>query len=178
MKKIINNKGFTLAELLVSSAIFLTVSSMIVTILFIAFRVSQRTEITLAVKSNGNSALSQMSDLIKYAQSIDTPASCISAANRQPRQSITFTSAFDNGQTTLSCQTGAASTIASNGAAMINTSAVTVQSCSFTCNQTTVNDPPTITIQFSLTSKNYVGTTETNTLLPFQTAVTMRNFVR
>lgn len=171
-------RGFTLVELLVSSAIVVSISTIVVSILFIAFRVNQRTGITLTVKNNGNSALSQMATSIKYAKNLNNPAECVTAANRQPRQQIAFTSAFDNGQTILSCQTGAASTIASNGAALINTTAVTVQSCSFTCIQTTVNDPPTITIRFSLTSKNYVGTTETQTILPFQTAATMRNYIR
>jgi type II secretory pathway pseudopilin PulG len=169
-------RGFTLVELLVSSAIFIVVSTIIVTILFNTFRLSQRTEITLLVKNNGNTALSQMANQIKYAKRIDTPASCPPAG--VSIQQITFTSAFDNGQTTLSCPVGAVTAIASNGASLINTNAVAVQGCSFTCSQATINDPPTITIQFSLTSRNYIGTTQTRTLLPFQTAVTLRNFIR
>lgn len=170
-----HSAGFTLVELLVSSAIFITTSTIIVTVLFIAFRVNQRTEITLSVKNNGNNALSQMVNSIKYAKRLDNPVSCTTSP---VVQQITFTSAFDNGQTTLSCGTGAASSIASNGASLINTNAVTVQSCTFTCRQTSINDAPTITIQFSLTSKTYVGTSESQTVLPFQTAVTMRNFTR
>lgn len=165
-----------MVEILVSSAIFIAVSTIIVTILFITFRMSQRTEITLLVKNNGNSALSQMANSIKYAKRLDDPSSCFPTAVTS--QEITFTSSFDNGETTLSCGTGNDSHLASNGATLINTNTVTVQSCSFTCIQTGVYDPPTITIEFSLTSKDSGDTTESNTLLPFQTSVTMRNFTQ
>lgn len=168
-------RGFTLVELMVSSAIFITISTIVVSILFNTFRLSQRTESALAVKNNGNTALSQMVNALKYAASLDDPVSCIPPVT--DLKEITFTSSFDNGQTTFSCDTGENSSIASNGATLINTNAVTVESCKFTCSQITENGPPTITIQFELTSKQYSGSSSV-TLFPFQTAVTMRNFTQ
>lgn len=168
-------QGFTLVELLVSSAIFITIGTIIVTILSISFRVSQRTELTLMLKNNGSNALSQMVNSIKYAKSLDDPTSCVDPI---VQSEITFTSAFDGGQTRLSCPTGTVDAIASNGAALLNIGIISVKSCSFTCSQVTANDPPTITIQFELAAQNSGGSADSFIISPFQTAVTMRNFTR
>lgn len=178
MKKIANSKwqiakgskrGFTLVELLVSSAIFITIGTVIVTILSVSFKVSKKAELTLTLRSSGSAALTQMVNSIKYAKYLNDPADCTTPIDQD---SITFTSAFDGGQTTLSCPNGNSPSIASNGASLVDTSAVTVGTCYFSCSQDTINEPPTITIHFDLT------TTADSLYIPFQTAVTMRNYTR
>jgi len=169
------SKGFTLIELLVSSAIFITIGTIIVTILSVSFQVSQKAELTLALRSNGSAALSQMTNSIKYAKSLDDPEDCTTPIDQD---SITFTSAFDGGQTTLSCPSASSPSIASNGASLLDTNAVSIQNCYFSCSQITNNEPPTITIHFDVVATQDRGVQTTPIGIPFQTAVTMRNYVR
>ena len=109
---------------------------------------------------------------IRYAKSLDDPASCVPSTTQS---SITI-SGFDENQTKLSCPAGASTAITSNSASLTDDTAISVSACSFTCTQPTTVDPPTITIQFTLTSKNQNNLVETTGTLPFQTSVTMRNF--
>ncbi len=170
-------KGFTLAELLISSAIFVTVSGIILTALFSAFRLSKKSDTFLISRQNGDAAMTQMVRAIKYAKTLDDPISCVipvSSANQ-----ITISSSSDGGQTTYTCPNDDSNTIASNGAALLNETAVTVYSCSFSCSQTYANSPPTITIAFTIGN---VATgsafSEGSSSVPFQTSVTMRNYTR
>ncbi len=170
------NRGFTLIELLVSSAIFIVIGTVIVAILSVTFNVSQKAELTLLLRSDGSATLSQMVNTIKFAKYLNDPGDCTTPITQN---SITVTSAFDGGQTTLSCPSDTSPTIASNGASLIDTNAVGIQNCSITCSQNTINDPPTFTIHFDLTATADRGIQQaTPLLIPFQTAVTMRNYMR
>jgi len=169
MKK--NFKGFTLIELLVVAGVFVSVSTIILSIFVISLRGSRKSELLLTMKQNGNFAMSQMVKQIRYAKSIDTPASCVPSVSQS---SITITS-LDNGQTTFSCQVSP-STLASNSAALMDTNQVKVTACSFVCSQPTAVEPPTITISFTLLPKNVSTLSENTGSIPFTTSVTMRNF--
>jgi prepilin-type N-terminal cleavage/methylation domain-containing protein len=178
MRKKTKNKqstGFTLLEVLISIGVFAAISSIIVTVLFISFRASKKSEVVVSLKQNGDSVLSQIVKSIRYAQSLDNPVSCTTPVTRS---SITITSILDNAQTTFSCPVGAATSISSNSAALLDSSIVAVSACSFTCSQPTINDPPTITVEFTLSARNTTNFVETTGAIPFQTAVTLRNFSR
>ncbi|HEX7041714.1 MAG TPA: hypothetical protein VF189_00550, partial [Patescibacteria group bacterium] len=70
-------------------------------------------------------------------------------------------------------------TISSNSASMLDTTAVTLTACSFTCSQQTSSDLPLIQINFSLKQQSTSTFAEqTITTIPFQTSVVMRNIVR
>ena len=53
-------KGFTLAELLISSAIFIVVSGVILTALFSAFRLSKKSDTLLTIRQNGDAVMTQI----------------------------------------------------------------------------------------------------------------------
>ena len=92
MKKKFQNsheRGFTLIELLVSSGIFITISGIVVSILFVTFRINQKADVLLAVKQNGNTALTQLTHNIRYAQILDDPISCVTPVTQE---SVTITS--------------------------------------------------------------------------------------
>jgi type II secretory pathway pseudopilin PulG len=165
-------KGFTLIELLVVMSIFIVVGGLMVSILFIALRGSNKAETMSTVKQNGTFALSQMVKQIRYARSLDFPASCVPTANTP---SISITSVNDSGQTTFSCPASQSTPITSNSAALIDSNAVSVTYCSFTCTQNNISEPPRVTIQFTLSSKNSSGLVESKSSIPFQTSVIMRN---
>jgi len=172
MRKIKNLKGFTLIELVVVAGVFVSVSSIILSIFIISLRGSRKSELILTMKQNGNFAMSQMIKQIRYAQSIDAPASCVPSVTQS---SITITS-LDGGQTTFSCQTSPTSSIASNSASLVDTNQVRVNACSFVCSQPTASEPPTVTISFTLLPKNASVLSENTGSVPFTTSVTMRNF--
>jgi prepilin-type N-terminal cleavage/methylation domain-containing protein len=172
MKKL--RTGFTLVELLVSVGLFAAISTIVISVLFTAFRASKKSEVMLAVKQNGSTALSRMVNNIRFARSLDDPLVCIPDALLD---SITVT-AFDGGQTVYGCPGVLTESISSNSAVLVDINAVSVTACSFTCSQTSVSDPPTITIQFILSAARATDFVETTSSIPFQTAVTMRNFYR
>ena len=172
MKSIKKSKGFSLIELVVSIGVFALVAGVALSILFTSLRVSRKSEGLVILKEQGDAVLSQMVRQIRFAKSLDTPASCTPAVTTT---SITVTSLSNNAQTTFACTTGASSSITSNSASLIDTNAVSVASCSFVCSQPTVEDPPTIRLQFTLTAKNATSLNETTGSQTFQTSVTMRN---
>ncbi|MBI5123614.1 type II secretion system protein [Candidatus Roizmanbacteria bacterium] len=175
MKQFSIQKGFTLVELLVAVGVFVTISNVVIGVLFSTLRASRKSEVLLNLKQNGDTALTQMVANIRYAKSLDDPISCVTPVTQM---SITVTSSSDDGQTTYSCPMDPTFPIASNSAALIDTSSVLVRSCSFTCTQTADGNPPTITIQFILDAALSAGFVETTGSIPFQTSVTMRNFSR
>ena len=163
------NEGFTLIELLTVIGILSIIGTIAVSVITISLQGSKKSDLLETARQNGDTSLSQMVRNIRYAASLNAPASCVPSTTTS---SITITSLTDYTQTTYSC---AAGTISSNGASMFDTSALKVSSCSFICRQPTVQDPPTITIQYILSPKQAGGFVETNFTLPFQTSVTMRN---
>jgi len=166
--------GFTLIELLVVIGILVATGTIMLSILFVTLRTSKKSDLLVTMKQNGNSALSQIVKSIRYAKSLDSPTSCVPQITNLT--SIAITSYLDNAQTTFSCVAGPPSTIASNGASLLDTNSVAVSSCSFTCSQPTLNDSPTINFIFTLSSKNATSLVESTGTIPFQTSVTMRNF--
>jgi prepilin-type N-terminal cleavage/methylation domain-containing protein len=167
--------GFTLTELLVAIGIFSILGTVTVAILFLTLRTSKKSDVLISLNQTGNALISQVGRNIRYARSLDSPLSCVAP---NTTQSITVTSSLDNGQTTYSCVAGGSSAIASNGASLTDISQVSVPTCSFTCTQRTLNDPPTINFSFTLESKNPTGLLESSGSIPFQTSVTLRNYNR
>jgi|SRR6185369_3086068 len=169
-------KGFTLAELLISSAIFIVVSGVILTALFSAFRLSKKSDTLLTIRQNGDAVMTQIVRGIKYARFLNDPETCVTPVTTD---SITITSATDQGETTYSCPNDVDSSIASNGASLIDENQVQVITCTFTCTQTYYYSQPTIRVTFSLgTPTTDSGFTEGQSGVDFQTSVTMRNYTK
>jgi len=162
--------GFTLLELLTVIGILSIIGTIVVSVITITLRTTKKADLLEAARQNGDNALTQMVKSIRYAQSINAPATCVPTTTTS---SITITSLADYQQTTYSC---ANNTIASNGASLIDNTSMSVSACSFVCTQATVDDPQTITIQYTLIPKNPGSFAETNFTIPFQTSVTLRNF--
>jgi prepilin-type N-terminal cleavage/methylation domain-containing protein len=167
--------GFTLVELLVVIGVFATVSSIIVLILFSTLRASKKSDTLIELKQNGNSAISQISKSVRYAKSLDNPDQCSPSVVVNSRK---ITSVQDDAQTTYACVGGSSPTIASNGASLIGTDDIRVSSCIFMCTQSNPNDPPVISLNFTLTSKNSGGGIESSGSVPFKTSIIMRNYNR
>lgn len=59
---------------------------------------------------------------------------------------------------------------------LVDTSTVRVDSCSITCKQDNLVSPPTVSINFSLSSRTLSDLPESKASIPFQTSVTARNY--
>ena len=165
--------GFTLVEIMIGLVIFAIIGVVSLSILFMTLRVGNKSDLLVILKQNGNAAVSQVSKNIRYAKSLDSLTTCVTPVTAQ---SVTVTSLLDNEQSTFSCTSTAPFTIASNGASLIDTSIASVTDCSFTCTQTTLNDPPTITLSFKLNARNSNSLAEKTGIIPFTASVTMRNY--
>ena len=168
----INDKGYTLIELLAAMGIFAVVGTLIVIILFTTLRGSKKSDLLVSLRNNGEFTLSQMTNTIRYAKSLDAPNTCTTPVTVD---SITMTS-LDDEQTTYLCPADISEGISANGVSLFDTKAAKVDACSFTCSQESSFDPPTITIQFTLSQRESNSFIEGNASIPFQTSVTMRNF--
>ena len=161
--------------LLVVMMIFITVGGLVLSVIYISYRGSTKTQIVTNVKQNGSFALSQMVKTIRYSKGLNDPLSCVPSVKVN---SITVTTLEYGGQTTFSCPTETNPAISSNSASLIDTNSIEVKECSFTCRQLFETQPPTITIEFTLRAKNPGGLTENESEIPFQTSVLMRNTVQ
>jgi type II secretory pathway pseudopilin PulG len=168
-------KGFTLIELLVVMGIFIIITTVVVSILVIVLRGTNKSDSIVIVRQNGENAMAQMVRMMRFAKSID----CTGAPSVP--SSVVITS-FDLGQTTFSCPVTFTppNFIASTSAILTtvpltNSSTVAVDSCSFVCTQSS-GGPSAIGITFTLSKIGSNGLAEGNATIPFQTSVTMRNF--
>lgn len=175
MKRILNiQTGFTLLELLAAMVVLIAVGTIIGAILFASLRGATKTNTITNVRQNGNYAISQMTKMIRGAKTLDLPDPCVSPPSPTPiptYPSVTFTS-FDGGQTIFSCDSD---TISSNSASLLDTSVVSLLSCSFTCSRTSFSDVPTIGINFTLIQSGISAFNEKKASIPFQTTVLLRN---
>jgi prepilin-type N-terminal cleavage/methylation domain-containing protein len=167
-----NPKGYTLLELLTVIGILSVIGGIVVSIVFISLRGAKKSDLVEGLRQNGDTAMTQMIKQIRYAKSLNTPASCVPSSNTS---SITITSLDTNTQTTFACS---ATTISSNSASLMDTNTISVSACSFTCTQQTLNDPPSINIKFTLSPKTAGALAETKATIPFQSSVTLRNYSR
>lgn len=173
--------GFTLIELLAVMVVFIAVGSIIMSILVGVLRGNNKTNAMNLVRSNGEYAISQVSRAIRGAATLYPTFSCGSIVT--PTATSAMTLAFPGGSiATYSCMDSLGNTtIASNGASLLETSAITVTSCQFTCGQSSSSDYPVIGIDFFLKAKgssSFVEQQASASAVEFETSVVMRNFLR
>ena len=166
--------GYTLVEMLTVIAVFVVIGSIVASILITSFRTSSKTDVVTAVQHNGNYALTQMAKTIRDARGLVSPFPCVPTVSAS---SITVTTP-DNQQVVFACT---ATTISSNSASLLDTTQVSLKSCSFTCAQETASDLPVITINFSLlqqSSSTFAEQIASKSAVVFQTSVGIRNINR
>lgn len=166
------SRGFTLIEMLVVIGVIIVISGVVMAILTSVLRSSTKTTIISIAQQNGNYALGQMARTIRNAQGLFT--NCPPAITPIPVSTFSLTTAQGN-DITYAC-TG--TSIASDGASLLNTTAVRTVTCSFLCSRLTSIDLPTVTIDFSLTTAQQgkvAETTISQNAIPFHTTIEMRN---
>lgn len=195
--------GYTLIELLTVMIILVAVGTIITSILVSTLRSGDKSTTTNDIRQSGNYAIAQMSKMIAYAKSfgwvsIDPNAltgtdNCIPSAvgletptPTPPEYKSVMVNSFDNDAQgnprpiIFSCQNsddGTTVFLASNGA-HLTPDTMTASSCFFTCSQNSTSTSPTIDINLTLKRRPPVGFTllpEAQTVIKFQTSVTLRN---
>lgn len=176
MKKSNIQRGFTLVELLAVMVVLIAVGGIIFGVLFASLRGSNKAALLTDVQDNGDYTLTQIARTIRFAQAVEFPSSCVLGPTPTPiaTSSVTIRN-YDQSQITYSCTTGAGGTIASNGASLLDTQRVEVESCSFTCSQNSVYESPTIGISFTLNKKDANNLVDNNAPVTFQTTINLRN---
>jgi prepilin-type N-terminal cleavage/methylation domain-containing protein len=202
MKKIITNskfkirnfqEGYTLVELLAVMSIVVVVGVLVAGILTSSLRGGSKSNVLDNVRQNGNFAITQISKMISYSQSFNgisadgffytTNCTQVIPASPAPLPTpivykyIKITS-FDGGTTVFGCNGPndiPPNTIASGTSSLIDTSSVSVVSCSFSCTQADFGQAPTIGINLTLSQINPSNFAEKGATVPFQTSVTIRN---
>ncbi len=184
MKKLSISKGFTLIELLVAVAVLVVVGSIVAVILITSLRGSNKTATITQVRQNGTYAISQMSKVLRDAQGVssldgDTQYSC-DVVDPPLQYKVVEVQTLEGGFIEFACDTEN-DTIASSSSSLLDSTAVDVVSCYFTCSRKNVYDAPTIGIYFTLLTKhqeNLPEFTASSSAIPFKTAVTLRNITR
>lgn len=180
MRKFEFFNGFTLIELLVAMGIFLTLSTVIFSIIVTVLRGAKKSDSIISVRQNGEYAIDQIVKTLRFAISLDYPnpiggtmPACSSTGTIVQDVRITK---VDLSQNIFSCPSSSnyPNYITFDGGMLTNSSNVVVKSCYFVCTQN-IGEMPTIGIFFNLTKVNSSSLLEGDTSIPFQSAVTLRN---
>lgn len=180
-------KGFTLIELLVVIVVVVGIGAIVSAILFSSFRGATKTNTITVVRQNGNYAISQMAKTIRGAKRLNGMSTDGTTFTTSCQESLSYpylrVTELVGSQVTFSCPGSFScsnqSSIQAGNSSLIDTTAVCITSCSFTCSRPSPSDFPTIGIRFSLTQKSpSILVERTAPPIQFQTSVTMRNVPR
>lgn len=176
MKHTTQQKGFTLVEMLAVMIVFVVIGSFVTAILITSLRGNNKTNTITAVRQNGNYALSQMAKTVRNARYLVSPASCGTISAPTVTQTLQLKDP-DGNVITYDCSSG--TNITSNSANLLDTTAVSLASCKFTCGQDRLIDQPEIGISFSLKQVNastqFADLTASASAIEFSTSVVLRN---
>lgn len=176
------NKGFTLIELLVVIGLLGVVGAILVNTVFSTLRGSNKGDIVNSVRSDGNYVMQTMVRSLQNAESFQGASSDFTNNYTKPcpAAGASYKSIKINTTELVSCPNAATGDMGSFSS--INTTRVSVFSCSITCSQSSDSDNPTYVINFTLkqgtTGKVSTGLLENSATINFSTSVRMRNPVQ
>lgn len=166
----VENKGFTLIEILVVVGVLAIIVTMGSSMFFSILKGSTKTKTANLVKQNGDYALEVIARMIRNAKEIDEntetpPRRCELGMSKLKIKNP------DGWSTEFECS---GSTISSNSAAIIS-SQVKVDSCSFDCQSGGLLQPDVVKISFTLSQAQISVRPEEWVSINFNTTVSLRN---
>lgn len=175
--------GFTLVELLAVIMVIAVIGAVVGAIIISTLIGTNKTNSLESVRSSGNFALLQVAKTIEFARGFDGVSTdgvnyTQNCSTQSPPYGFIKVTSLQNETTVFSCGSPSSPTISSNSASLVDTTAVSVSSCFFTCTQDSIVVSPTIGINFTLSSKKPGSFVENKASIPFKTSVTMRNLNR
>ena len=153
--------GFSLIEILVVVAIFAVLGVLSTRSIFLTVRSSKKSDSLVRVRESVNYSLAILERQIRNAQSVDCAGS--SSTN------LVYT-ALEGEATFFSC----AGTYIASGSARLTSTDVTITNCSFTCNQTDSNTPPSVKLVIS--AEDAISTSVEKGQVSVQTEIVARNY--
>jgi len=190
-----SQNGVTLVEFIVIAFILVTISGIIVGVIYSVFRGSSRSHETVKISSNGNYALSVITSHIVSARGVlqvggSTGGGRTGGTGTESSEFISCTTprtgssiklrAADGGELTFACQDDSIASLSaslSEGVSLIDSFELQVVpgTCSFTCTQNSIYEPPLIKISFDLESRKYLYETD-RVRESFQSSASLRNY--
>lgn len=158
--------GMSLIEILIVVGIFAILGVITTNSVLLSLRSARKSESQQKVRENLNYTLSIIERNVRGAQSITT------CPNIDPLV-LDYKSA-DNIDTTFSCVSVGTDGYVASGSARLTADDIAITSCSITCSQTDVNNPPVVKVMLEGTSKSTQGAE--NVIVPAQTEITLRNY--
>lgn len=178
-------KGFTLVELLIAAILIVVVSTVTTSIITTSLRSASKTTLSSTIRQSGSYITEQIVDFVRYAtqfngvKALSTDAYTTYCANPATQYHYLSLTTSTNTQVIFYCGASVSPSvtppIASNGASLIDTTAISVSNCYFTCSQTSNSSPPIIGIYFTLSQAGSSNFSENNVSLPFSDSAFMRN---
>jgi len=166
----VKKNGFTLVEMLVVTAIFMLLGTLLVNSLFSILKSNTKAELMKEIRQSGSYALDVMSKMITNGTITNTDCSDCSAAG----DSIIIKNP-DGGETTFKCS-GTPARIASNSAQLTNTQLTKVKDCNsvFQC-EIIGENARKVTIDFILEQQGSSPRPEDQAQQTFQRVIMVRN---
>lgn len=182
--KFYNSRGLTLVELLVSLSITITLMTVVVAVMIATFRGASKSSIVEDIRQNGNSALTQITKQVQFADSFDGAVPSDPALDVNNGACTTDSISYDQVSFTdndishsLECSTNAETgetVLRLDSNDVIDPNKAVVLSCSLTCTQASDTDTPIIGINFTLKNKQADAVAEKTATLKFTKSIKMR----
>jgi prepilin-type N-terminal cleavage/methylation domain-containing protein len=165
IKKYIN--GFSVIELLVVITVFAVIGVLASRSIFLTLRSSKKSDSLVKVRENVNYSLSIIERQLRNSSTISS--TCTGASS----SSVSYTTA-EGVASSFSCVTPGASGYIASGSARLTSDEISVNACSFICNQPDINNPPTISV--SVTAEESVSSSTEKGFITTQTEIVVRNY--
>lgn len=187
-----SERGFTLIEILASIIVLSAVGYAIAGIITSSFRGANKTNVVENIRQNGKYAIDQVSKTIQYAQvfngfsrdNVIYTTNCPDSFAPTPTPVVDYNyikvTPLKGSPITYHCESDTFTANGTNGTLpLIDTSTVSLVSCTFSCIQRKSTDVPIVKINFKLKPISSSNLVEQSTPpITFETSVTVRNYKR
>ena len=167
IQKKYTKNGFTLVEILIVISIFAVIGLLSTRSVFLTLRGAKKSDSLVRVRENVNYSLSVIERQLRNAESVTT---CGVSTGTLSYVSLEGTS------TTFTCvaPSGNATGYIASGSGRLTSNEISVTSCSFTCSQTDINNPPVVKIVVEAEDSESISVEKGS--VSAQTEIVLRNY--
>lgn len=164
MKKTVNNRAFSLVEILIVVSIFAVIGLLSVRSISQTLKSAKKSDSLVRVRENVNYSLAVIERQLRNSESITCPNASTSL--------LTYVS-LEGTTTSFSCVTSGTDKYIASGSGRLTSSDISVSTCSFSCTQD-VNNPAIVKI--NIVAEDAVGTSTERGSVTTQTEIVVRNY--
>ena len=159
------NKGFSLIEILVVISIFAVVGILSTRAVLLTMRGSKKSDSQVRVRENVNYALSIIERQIRNSESVTCP---------NPNPLILNYVSPEGTTASFSCITAGTDKYIASGSARLTSTDIVISTCTFSCTQSDLNNPPVIKV--SIVAEDATATGVEKGSITAETEIVTRNF--